>query len=262
MKKYFLRCFNGPFVFMICLALIGAPQPVFAARAGKLSWKTKVLPALVSIQTTHPYRAGAVSQTAEDRILTLFASSKRARPTGYARDGSGIIIDPRGILVTNHHIIAGASRISVTLFNGTKMPAVLLYSIPEKDLAFVRITPPFPLDYVPLENSDKVTVGARVYTVGHALGHKGSVYEGKVSGVLGHAFPKIPKASLFQVCFGFHLFSGDSGSPLIDQKGYLVGLVAAGRRDGDQAVLAIASNQIRDAYRAMGLANLVSLARP
>jgi S1-C subfamily serine protease len=52
----------------------------------------------------------------------------------------------------------------------------------------------------------------------------------------------------FQIRFGFHLYGGDSGSPILNPGGDLVGLVSAGRRSGDMAALAVASNVIRDAY--------------
>lgn len=239
---------------LVVVILLGCPEifvPTLEAKEVLPFSRSKLSTALVSIQTIHPFDPGNSLQTEEDRILALFQTSRRAKPRGYMRDGSGIIIHPRGILVTNYHIVRGASGIVVTLFNGIQTSGCVVHTVPASDLAFIAITPPCRLDYVPLENSDRIPVGAKVYFAGHALSHKGSIYGGEISSIFVHPSSNALRTVLFQVNFGFHLFSGDSGSPLLDQKGYLIGLISAGRRRGDKAVLAIASNQIRDAYRNM-----------
>ena len=166
----------------------------------------------------------------------------------YTRSGSGVIIDPRGIIVTNAHIVQNAAGISVGLFNGTRLEGRVIRVIPGCDIAFLSIKPSFPLSYVPLANSDGLAPGSSVYCIGHALNHNGSLFAGEVSAIMKQSISRKLRTAFLQVRFGFHLYGGDSGSPILNRKGDLVGLVSGGRRSGDMATLAIASNVIRDAY--------------
>ena len=184
-------------------------------------------------------------------VAALFLHKNVARPMKYLRSGGGVIIDPRGIIVTNAHIIQNAAGISVKLFNGVRLEGKVLRVIPGMDMAFLSIRAPFSLSFVPLANSDELVSGARVYCIGHTLNHTGSLFGGEVSGILKQPAFRGPRPVFLQVRFGFHLYSGDSGSPILNQKGALLGLVSGGRRNGDMAALAVASNVIRDAYWAI-----------
>ncbi|HOW59332.1 MAG TPA: S1C family serine protease [Candidatus Omnitrophota bacterium] len=229
---------------------------IFFLSGAALDAKEAVLPvvlnkskALVSIQSMKKINATGIGKDPDDQRYALLMTGSRYKPTAYGRSGSGVIIDPKGVIVANYHTVSHASRISVTLSDGTQTPARLIYVLPESDLAFLSIVPPFRLPYVPLANSDMVSVGATVYMIGRALGHNGSVYGGKISGVFTQPLRRDPPLSLLEVNFGFHLFFGDSGSPLLNRNGYLLGIVSGGRREGDKAALVVASNVIRDAYR-------------
>ena len=75
-----------------------------------------------------------------------------------------------------------------------------------------------------------------------------SLFGGEVSRIMKQSAFRGFRTDFLQVRFGFHLYGGDSGSPILNRNGYLVGLVSGGWRSGDMATLAIASNTIRDAY--------------
>ncbi|HNX68482.1 MAG TPA: serine protease [Candidatus Omnitrophota bacterium] len=236
---------------LLCLVfflLEGASAGVCAPGRSASSQPSAALVTIESVNAAGPgvQKAGAYSGTA-----ALFLSRNPGRIVKYARSGSGVIIDPRGILVTNAHIVRDAAGVSVKLFDGTRAEGRILQVIPETDIAFLSIVPPFPLAYVPLANSDGLLPGAKVYCMGHALDHNRSLFGGEVSAVLKQPAPQGVRPAFVQVRFGFHLYSGDSGSPILDRKGYLLGLVSGGRRGGDNAALAIASNVIRDAYRTL-----------
>lgn len=207
--------------------------------------KSKALVSIHSFTTIDP------KQVRKDRVggIALLRRTGSVRVNGYRREGAGVIIHPKGIIVTNHHIVGQATQIMVTLDDGTQVPAKWIHSLPGTDIAFLSIRPPRKLSYVPLANSDTASVGTKVYIIGNALGHYRSVYGGKVSGLLGSAISRVPQPVFLKVNFGFRMFFGDSGSPLLNQKGYLIGLVSAGQRSGEKATLAVASNIIRDAYR-------------
>ncbi|MFA5159142.1 MAG: serine protease [Candidatus Omnitrophota bacterium] len=204
--------------------------------------------ALVSIQSVNALGSTEDKTGLFGGAAILFSNKNPTRLIKYSRDGSGVIIDPQGIIVTNAHLVQKAAGISVKLFNGTHLAGRVIYEIPGSDIAFLSIKPSFPLSYVPLANSDRLVPGTRVYCIGHALNHRGSIFGGKVSVIMKQSVSRGFGTAFLQVQFGFHLYGGDSGSPILNQKGELVGLVSGGRRGGDMATLAIASNVIRDAY--------------
>ena len=204
--------------------------------------------ALVSIQSVNAVGSAGDKTGVLSGAAVLFLNKNPARLVKYSRSGSGVIIDPRGIIVTNAHLVQNAAGISVKLFNGIRLEGRVIREIPGSDIAFLSIKPSFPLSYVPLANSDRLVPGARVYCIGHALNHSGSLFGGEVSVIMKQSAFRGFRTAFLQVRFGFHLYGGDSGSPILNRKGYLVGLVSGGRRSGDMATLAIASNVIRDAY--------------
>jgi S1-C subfamily serine protease len=204
--------------------------------------------ALVSIQSVNAVGSTGDKTGALSGAAILFLNKNPSQLVKYSRSGSGVIIDPRGIIVTNAHLVQNAAGISVKLFNGTRFEGRIIHEIPDSDIAFLSIKPSFQLSFVPLANSDRLLPGARVYCIGHALNHSGSLFGGEVSKIMKQPASSGSRTAYLQVRFGFHLYGGDSGSPILNQKGYLVGLVSGGRRGGDMATLAIASNVIRDAY--------------
>ena len=139
--------------------------------------------------------------------------------------GSGEIIDSRGYIVTNYHVIEGAQTIQVELFDGTKLPAQLTGIDPFDDLAVVQITPPEHMAVAPIGNSSSLQVGQTVVAIGNPLGITQTVTSGIVS-ALGRNVP-------LGFGIGFILDSvqmdtainpGNSGGALIDLQGELVGI--------------------------------------
>jgi len=103
--------------------------------------------------------------------------------------GSGTIIDSRGYIVTNYHVIAGATSIMVELYNGTQLPAHLTGVDPIDDLAVVQITPPPHMDVATIGNSSSLQVGQTVIAIGNPLGITQTVTSGIVS-ALGRNIPE------------------------------------------------------------------------
>ncbi len=235
----------GVFLFLALFLLIPWCSDVCVASIPKALDRSK---ALVSIQSVNAVGATGDKTGVLSGPAVLFLNKNPERLVKSSRSGSGVIIDPRGIIVTNAHLVQNAAGISVRLFDGTRLEGRVLHAIPEFDIAFVSVKPLSPLSYVPLSNSDGIMQGERVYCIGHALNHKGSLFGGEVSSLMKQSVSRRARTAFLQVRFGFHLYGGDSGSPILNEKGHLVGLVSAGRRSGDMATLATASNVIRDGY--------------
>lgn len=140
--------------------------------------------------------------------------------------GSGVIIDSEGVIVTNHHVIDGASKISVTLRDGTSYEAKLLGSDAKLDVALLEIKPDKDLTAATFGNSDILMVGQRTVAIGNPLGQLGgSVTEGVLSALDRDVVIDGQTMRLLQTDTAIN--PGNSGGGLFDQNGDLIGIVNA-----------------------------------
>ncbi|MBQ7385265.1 MAG: trypsin-like peptidase domain-containing protein [Ruminococcus sp.] len=140
--------------------------------------------------------------------------------------GSGVIVDADGSIVTNHHVIDGATKISVTLRDGTTYDAKLVGSDEELDVALLEITPDQKLTAATFGDSDILMVGQRTVAIGNPLGQLGgSVTEGVLSALNRDVVIDGQTMSLLQTDTAIN--PGNSGGGLFDQNGNLIGIVNA-----------------------------------
>ena len=168
-------------------------------------------------------------------------------PVSYTRSGSGVIIDPTGLIVTNKHTVSGAGGLAVTLFNGQVAPVKDAHLVANTDLAFLRIEPPFALTSIPLGDSDKMTPGMSVYTIGHSDFLKGTLIGGKIMGIQWENQEGVNHATAIQM--SFDMAKGDSGCPVLDGKVRLLGIVGASLVGSGGTTIAIPSYAIALAYK-------------
>lgn len=134
--------------------------------------------------------------------------------------GSGVIIDRRGYIVTNDHVVHGAQSEEVVLYGGQVLPARTIGLDPPDDLAVVQINPPRTgLTVAPLGDSSKLRVGQEVLAIGNPLGITQTVTNGIVS-ALNRVVGGIPDA----VQTDAPINPGNSGGALVDLQGELVGV--------------------------------------
>jgi S1-C subfamily serine protease len=138
--------------------------------------------------------------------------------------GSGVIIDPRGYIITNNHVVQGAQSVEVVLFGGQTVPAQIVGTDPPDDLAVVKITPPsrITLTVATLGDSSKLRVGQEVLAIGNPLGITQTVTSGIVS-ALNRAVERIPDA----IQTDAPINPGNSGGALVDLRGNLIGIPTA-----------------------------------
>lgn len=140
--------------------------------------------------------------------------------------GSGVIIDTKGYIVTNHHVIDGASRITVTLRNGESYEAKLLGSDAEIDIALLEISSDSPLTAATFGDSDNLRVGQRTVAIGNPLGQLGgTVTEGIISALNRDVVIDGQTMKLMQTDTAIN--PGNSGGGLFDAEGNLIGIVNA-----------------------------------
>jgi S1-C subfamily serine protease len=146
--------------------------------------------------------------------------------------GSGVIIDQRGYIVTNNHVISGAQSIEVVLSDGTHLPAQLVGTDPADDLAVLKITTSKHLTVATLGDSSKLQVGQDVLAIGNPLGVTQSVSHGIIS-ALGRTVSEGQGGATINnaIQTDAALNPGDSGGALIDLQGNLIGIPTLGLID-------------------------------
>jgi serine protease Do len=160
--------------------------------------------------------------------------------------GTGIIIDPRGYIVTNYHVVEDVNVIRVRLSDGTEQNAAVVARNPETDLALIRIDVGRPLPTITLGTASDLMVGETVLAIGNAYGYEHTVSVGIVSAVKRDVSlnKEMSYKSLIQTdaCIN----PGNSGGPLLNIHGELVGVNVAIRAGAQGIGFAIpVDNMIR-----------------
>ena len=138
--------------------------------------------------------------------------------------GSGFVIDPSGIVVTNNHVIGDANDISVIFSDGTRLKAEIIGKDSKVDLAVLRVKSDKPLKAVPFGDSDTIRPGDWVMAIGNPFGLGGSVTAGIVS-ARGRNIDSGPYDNYIQTDASIN--KGNSGGPLFNMKGEVIGINTA-----------------------------------
>lgn len=173
----------------------------------------KALPSVVSITTT-----------IESAGLAMGGSDE-----GSGSIGSGVILDTDGNILTNYHVIEGATDIVVTLDDGTSLEAELVGSDESSDLAVIRVKDASSASLTPIEvgDSDALTVGEWVMAIGSPFGNEQSVSTGIVSALYrSTALPSTSGSSIYanMIQTDAAINPGNSGGALVNDKGELIGI--------------------------------------
>lgn len=156
-------------------------------------------------------------------VNTLGAATGQFRNRGGANvaEGSGVIFDAQGHIITNSHVVDGATQIDVIFQDGSKASAQLVGSDTVSDLAVLQVNGNVPA-YLPLGDSDALKLGETVIAIGSPLGnYRGSVTVGVVSG-LNRSVAGTGQEGLIQTDAAIN--HGNSGGPLINLAGQVIGI--------------------------------------
>jgi S1-C subfamily serine protease len=182
-----------------------------------------VLPAVVNIQTEATMRRREI-----DPFFDPFGFfGGRDRTYTSQSLGSGFVWSSDGIIVTNNHVVEGASRITVNFNDGTQLPARLIGVDPDSDLAVLRVDARR-VAAAPIGTSSDLMIGETVIAVGNPFGLSGSVTTGVVS-ALGRSVPSKEAGRTFTdfIQTDASINPGNSGGPLLNIEGRVVGINTA-----------------------------------
>lgn len=220
--------------FSVLLALsIAAPTTSPDARQPGESFADLAeasLPAVVNISTTQtapPRQRPELPPGTpfEDFFKDFFDRNQDGQqPQQSSSLGSGFVIDPSGVIVTNNHVIAGADEIVVRFQDDSELPASVLGRDPKTDLAVLKVESPTPLPHLNLGDSEAIRVGDWVIAIGNPFGLGGSVSAGIIS-ARARDIRSGPYDDYLQTDAAIN--KGNSGGPMLNMAGEVIGVNSA-----------------------------------
>ena len=202
----------------------------------------KVMPSVVSVTCTY-----------ETSYSYMWGWDNRQYTQDATAVGTGFIVDPNGYIVTNSHVVHDGDykTINISLYDGSTMEGELLWAEPTLDLAVVKIDKTG-LRAAELGDSDQVRIGSYAAAIGNPLGltFERSMSQGIISGLdrtitvsSSSSLSGTTMEGLFQTDAAIN--SGNSGGPLLNSKGQVIGIASAKATDGDGMGFAIPINVVK-----------------
>ncbi len=181
---------------------------------------------------------------------SLFGSGKNRKVNGM---GTGIVVDSRGYIVTNHHVVDGVDSLRVTMLDGSTFSARVISSNQSEDLAIIKINSTKKLTVMPPGTSSDLMLGETVIAVGNAFGYEHTVTSGIVSSLSRDVEVNEKQSYKNLIQTDASINPGNSGGPLLNLDGEVIGINVAIRAGAQRIGFAI---PIDDARKI--IANLIS----
>ena len=216
---------------LFALLALSAPSLARGAPDSFADLSAKLLPSVVNIATSQTLKAPPPQDMPKlppgsplEDLFKNFLGPGANAPRHVTSLGSGFIIDPTGYIVTNNHVIENSEQITVTLNDGSTLPAKLIGRDIKTDLALLKVTPKKPLPATHFGDSDKARIGDWVIAIGDPFGIGSTVTAGIVS-ARNRDINAGPYDDFIQTDAPIN--RGNSGGPLFDMDGNVVGINSA-----------------------------------
>ena len=178
-----------------------------------------------------------------DKRDSRFFSQKERRVTGM---GTGIVVDERGYIVTNYHVIQDVEQIIVTLADGETLSAQSVSFDREHDLAILRIQTAKPLAVMPIGTSSDLMLAEQVFAVGNAFGYEHTITSGIISAISRDVEVDETQSYKNLIQTDTSINPGNSGGPLLNLEGRVIGINVAIRAGAQRIGFAIPIDDARD----------------
>lgn len=212
-------------LLLVAAAAAAAPPPLPSRRSDIVEVVEKVSPAVVNISAEQLVRRR--SSLWDEFFFGLEPRPRRERAQSL---GSGAVIDPKGIILTNDHVISGASRILATTKSGVELECEVVGSDADNDLAVLRVKNPRggPLPAIRLGTSSDLLIGETIVAIGNPFGFSNTVTAGVVS-ALGRSVRGQNNQRTYTdfVQIDAPINPGNSGGPVVNIQGDLIGIATA-----------------------------------
>ncbi|MCS7236752.1 MAG: trypsin-like peptidase domain-containing protein [Thermoguttaceae bacterium] len=185
-----------------------------------------------------------VSIRGEKRLEGAVIAARGESARRIAGMGTGVIIDPRGYIVTNHHVVDGVQEIQVSLANGKEYIARRVARDAETDIAIIKIDPDEPLQPIAWGTSSGLLPGEPVVALGNAYGYQHTATRGIISAV--HRAVQVTDAQFYDdlIQTDASINPGNSGGPLLNRQGEMIGLNVAVRAGAQGIGFAIPADKV------------------
>jgi serine protease Do len=198
------------------------------------------LPAVVGVVTTAPSPPGAKDEALSELLDRLDSGQRKGI-------GSGFVVNRDGWVVTNAHVIEGSATVEVDLGKGRRLPARVVGTDAETDVALLKVQPDQPLAALPLGDSDRITVAEWVLVIGSPFGLDHSVTLGIVSHTGRADISPVGRPGTYDfIQTDASINPGNSGGPLLNLRGEVIGIATAVNATGQGIGFAIPINMAKE----------------
>lgn len=239
--------------FLLMLLVVAVPAGPLRGQDAGVSMKARLTPTVLVARDASP--AVVYIQTGGDKTVNVWGRLMTQQFTG---SGSGVVIRKDGFVITNYHVVKGATQITVSFdkqYDAVPYPAQLVSFVESEDLALLKIDGDKDFHTIPLGTSSDLMLGETVIAIGNPYGQTHTVTQGIISGL--HRNVQIPAAGLvfddlIQTDTGINL--GNSGGPLLNVLGELIGINSAMNQQAQNIGFAIPVDRVQQVLKEQLLA--------
>ena len=238
---------SGRLLLAITLIAVSIPATRLAAqgqRSAESLTDIRQTPTVRAIRRASP---AVVNIHGQKTVRNTAAGQAGADPDSFRHVngmGTGVVIDPRGYVITNYHVVEDVDDIRVTLHDGSTTGADLIASRIRSDLALIKVNSKRALPTIPRGTSEDLMVGETVIAIGNAYGYVHTCTQGIISAL--HRDVPVNETQdyldLIQISAGIN--PGNSGGPLLNIKGDMIGVNVAVRVGAQQIAFTIPIDQV------------------
>ncbi len=232
-------------IYLFFLFLLISP-PIIFSQDSILQTLDESLRSIVKIKAESAIMGKKPETAFLDKETGKILILKRAKAAKFDRNGAGVVIDSKGIIVTNAHVVKKAGRTTVTFHDNTELDAQVVWVDSKDDIAFLKVNAEAALKPLSLADSNSARLRDIVYTVGNSEFIQGTIAQGRITGI-GKNDKTTQKVDMIQT--NFNIYKGDSGGPLLNEKGQLLGMLIAAKTTQNHISFAIPSSNIKKHYQ-------------